>query len=330
MTRKLRLLVSVALLSWLGWQTDWQQVGTAFTHLRIELWLAAVGVLVLTQFVSSVRWQMLARPLGLERPLSQLVGFYFIGMYFNLLLPTSVGGDVVRAWYLDGQSGNRLNAFISVFLDRLCGLWILLLLACLGVLMSPLELPTWIPLFVWGCAGCAAAGLTAMPILTQHSDKAPWKFRQLLEAFKALPSWRAWVGPVLLSVFVQVANVVIVWLVGQALGAPVPFAYYWLLVPMVSLLTMLPISVNGMGVREGAMALLLAPLGVSGGIALTLAFLWFAVSATVSLLGGLVYLFGRFPRPAVGPATSGEGQTNHEFVNCDTDQGREGQFKAAA
>src|SRR5262249_3524405 len=103
----------------------------------------------------------------------------------------------------------------------------------------------------------------------------------------------------LLSVGVQAANVVLVWLVGKAIAAPVPPAYYWIVVPMVSLLQVVLPSLNGHGVREGGLILFLAPVGVPAGTALTLSFLWFAVMATASLCGGAVYLFGRFPRLGV-------------------------------
>src|SRR5439155_7415572 len=85
----------------------------------------------------------------------------------------------------------------------------------------------------------------------------------------------------LLSLCVQAANVLIVWLIGQAIHVPVPSAYYWVMVPMVTLLTLLPISINGMGVREEATALFLTPLGIAESAAVTLSVLWFAVSASV-------------------------------------------------
>ncbi len=136
-----------------------------------------------------------------------------------------------------------------------------------------------------------------------------------------------------LSVFVQVANVVIVWLIGEAIRAPIPAAYFWVMVPMVSLLTLLPVSVNGMGVREGATALFLAPLGVEQGTALTLAFLWFAVYTVVSLLGGAVYLFGRFPKPetpAQTPAHAPVREVTCGSLGGDSDQGRTGERRQAA
>jgi glycosyltransferase 2 family protein len=332
LNKALRLGVSAILLSWVAWRTDWTKVGEAFAQFRLELWLAAIGTLAITQIVSALRWQMLARPLGFERSLWQYTGFYFIGMYFNLLLPTSVGGDVVRAWYLDDRSGRRLAAFVAVFLDRLSGLLMLLALACVAVALRPknLLLPAWIPWTVWGTAGGIVSGLALLPLLARRSQRARLRARQLRSVFDTLRSPRLLAATTLLSLVVQAANVLIVWLVGTAIGAQVPGAYYWIVVPMISLLTLLPISVNGMGLRENGMAVFLAPLGIGEGTALTLSLLWFAVVSATSLAGGLVYHFGRFPRPETPADLADEVQTDEGPIGGDPDQGRTGQSKAAA
>jgi uncharacterized membrane protein YbhN (UPF0104 family) len=100
----------------------------------------------------------------------------------------------------------------------------------------------------------------------------------------------------LLSVVVQLANILIVWLIGLALNLSVPGSYYLILVPTVTLLTLVPISLNGMGVREGGMAIFLAPLGVDPGTAITLAFLWFVAFVLPSLGGVFFYLGAGVPR----------------------------------
>jgi uncharacterized membrane protein YbhN (UPF0104 family) len=310
----LRLLVSAALLGWLAWRTDWRHVGELFAGLRLGYWLAAVGLYVGTQVVSSWRWRMLARPLGFERPLRQYVAFYFLGMFFNLFLPTSVGGDVLRAWYLDGGAGRRGKALVSVLLDRLSGLVVLLVLACVAVVGSPVALPLWIRLSVWGVAGCALLGLFLLPWVARR--------HRLLAEVRRCGAAVLRPGPLGLSVLVQSANVALVWLVGLGLGAPVPGAYYWILVPMVTLLTLLPVSLNGMGIREGATVVFLAPLGVPEGTAVSLALLWFLVFTAAGLIGGGVYLCGPWPRF--------QGRTEHEPVGGHPDQGRARQPRAAA
>jgi uncharacterized membrane protein YbhN (UPF0104 family) len=321
-SKKLRLSISVILLAWLASRTDWDQVGDCFRQLRPVWWLGALGLFVLTQLISAYRWQLVARPLGFARSLRQFTGFYFIGMFFNLFLPTSVGGDVVRAWYLDGGTGRRLSAFLSAFVDRASGLLLLLGLACLATALCPIHLEPWVRYSVWGSAGCALFGMALLPLAARCTGRFARVRRLTADArlFLHFPGLLLVCGG--LSLVIQAANVVVVWLVGQGLGVDIPLTYYWIFVPMVTLLTLLPISLNGMGVREGGMVLFLGPLGVVEGTALSFSFLWFAVFTAASLLGGGIYLFGHFPPP---PA-----QGDHEPVGCDSDQGRAREFKAAA
>jgi uncharacterized protein (TIRG00374 family) len=340
-SRYLRLAGSVALLGLLAWRINWSQLGVAFARLRCELWLLAVLVYVGAQCVSSVRWRLLARPLGFEGPLRHYVAYYFIGMFFSLVLPTSVGGDVVRAWYLAGEpaGGRRLSALLSVFLERCSGLLVLLAIACAAALFGPVPLPARIHWCLWSLTACGLLGVLALHLtarcpvpgdglrpvharLTQFHDQ----FWDALRFYLRHP--RLLVSATLLSIVVQAANVLLVWLIGVACNAGVPAAYYWVLVPLVSLLTLLPFTVNGMGVREWAMVALLAPLHVGTDTAVSLAFLWFAACSTASLGGLVPYLFGRYARPAQPP--SQEERPDHGSFGHHSDQGRTGQSSAAA
>jgi uncharacterized membrane protein YbhN (UPF0104 family) len=330
----LRLAVSAALLGWIARQTDWPSVGRAFGALRVEYWLAALGILLVAQTISALRWQLFARALRFPHTLTQMTGYYLIGMFFNLVLPTSVGGDIMRVLYLDGRSGRKLAAFASVILERLNGLFVLVALASTAVLLSPMELPAWISASIAMIAGCGVLGLLLLPLVVRSGRLPAPRLRQLQTMLQLLRAPRTLISATLLSLFVQVAGVLIVWLIGTGLQAPIPAAYYWVLVPMVSLLTLLPVSINGMGVREGGVVLFLAPLGVEHATALTLAFLWFLVYAAGSLLGGVVYLAGVFPKPqASADAPSGEKLeelTLYGPIPGNSDQGRARQLDPAA
>jgi uncharacterized membrane protein YbhN (UPF0104 family) len=318
----LRLLVSISLLALLAWRADWTKIGAALAHLRIEFWFGAVVLYGLAQIVSALRWQQIARPLHFRQSLRQYISYYFISMFFNLFLPTSVGGDVIRALYLKGQGGSRLAAFLSVFLDRLSGLLVLLGLAGVALLFCPLELPRWVGLGVVGTITAALVAVASLPFLARTT--ARWdlsrRFVLALELYRHRPG--VLLTSTTLSLVVQAINVVIVWLVGRAIAAPVPATYYWIVVPMVTLMTLLPISINGMGVREGGMILFLGPLGVDAATAMSLAFLWFSVFAAVSLLGAAIYLAGGFTGP--------QEQCHDGSINRDPDQGRARESKAAA
>lgn len=318
MNKLVRLTVSGALLSWLAWRTDWMRVQATFANLRVELWLSALAVLLGLQVVSGLRWWILARPLGFHGSAARFTGIYFIGMFFNLILPTAVGGDVIRAWYLDDNSGRRASAFLSVLMDRLSGLVVLLCLACVAQLFSPNNLPHWIGASVWLTVGSGVLGWCLLPHLTRflparHQRLSADVLRSFTSVLRPMPLF--------MSLLVQGGNVVLVWLLGLAIAAPVPGWYYWILVPMVSLLTLVPLSINGMGVREGGTILFLAPFAPAD-TAMILGFLWFTVSAAGSLLGGAVYLFGCFPSLEVPSDDRSLGDHPH--------QGRTRQYSSAA
>jgi uncharacterized membrane protein YbhN (UPF0104 family) len=342
----LRLMGSLILLSLLVWRIDWRQAASAFAQLDARYWLLALAIYLLTQGVSAVRWQMLGRVLGLDGSFWDYLAYYFVGMFFNLVLPTSVGGDVVRAWYLandkrragsvsDGKipvanaSGSSpfSAAFLSVFADRANGLAVLIVMACLAALCCPTPLPGWIKGIVAGMAAACLLGVAVLPLLP--------RLRQWLPTHRRLtPLWDgaalclsnrvvlAWVT--LLSLVVQAANVLLAWLVGKGLGLEAPLLYYGVFIPLVSILTLLPISLNGMGLREYGTIVLLAPLQVSEASAVTFSLLLFAVYTAASLMGGAVYLLGRsapFPLEAPGHA---------DPVGGDSDQGRMCEPPAAA
>src|SRR5262249_8660901 len=122
-----RVLGTLVLVAVLAWRIDWGQLAGAFARLHGGLWLLAVGGYLLAQLASAWRWHLLARVVGLAGPLLDYLRYYFVGMFFNLVLPTSVGGDVVRVWYLARQEGpapplgRGLAAFVSVLADRFNG-----------------------------------------------------------------------------------------------------------------------------------------------------------------------------------------------------------------
>jgi glycosyltransferase 2 family protein len=288
----IRIAVSALLLIVIAWRTDWNAVAEEFAHLRVEMWLMAFSLYVLAQIASARRWQLFARALGFEHTLPQYCGYFFIGLYFSLVLPTLVGGDVMRIWYLDGGSGRKRSALGSVFLERVNGLLVLIATACLGVLISPVELPGWIVASVWGIAGCAGLGLASVPILKRWQRLSSERRHQLQLFADLMRAPKTLFEASVMSILVQACGVLILWCLGLGLGVDVPLAYYCVLVPMVSLLMLLPISVNGMGVREAGIVLFLLPLGVAESAALSLAFLWFITGVAVSLIGGVVYLCG--------------------------------------
>jgi uncharacterized membrane protein YbhN (UPF0104 family) len=303
-SKYLRWVVSAALLSVLAWQTSWADVVARFADLRAGWWCAAFVLLLLGLTGSARRWQIYANEVGFDGPWWQFCTYYFVGMFFNLVLPTSVGGDVVRVVYLNDQGSRKWPAFVSVLLERASGLMVLIAFACVGLFFCPFTLPAWVLACVWG----SAAGSLLAVLVVRYA--ACWRWlsqdqrEQLRLIIDLLQLPRLWARTAMLSVLTQAAGVVVVWCLAMSIGLDVPFAYVCVFAPMLTLLMLLPVSVGGMGVREGGMVLFLAPLGIDTGSALTLAFLLFSVGAAISLLGGLLYLLG-VPPARLNPAAAG-------------------------
>jgi len=258
------------------------------------------------------------------------LGYYFVGMFFNLFLPTSVGGDVVRTWRLARCEGGalpkerrRTAAFLSVFGDRLNGLVALIAVAGVAALCCPAAPPAWVGGTVAGLVGAAALVLASLPWLGRLGRLHP-RLRVLSDAAAAYArNPRTLAAATALSLAVQAANAVVWGLMGAALDLPVPPAYYGVVAPLAALLALLPVSVNGVGLREAAAVLLLAPLGVGPAEAVTFSVLTFAAATAASLGGAGCLVFGRFPRYE-------EARPDDDVVRGDPDQGRAGQPPAAA
>ena len=308
-----RLAVSVGLLAYLFGRIEWFQVRELLGTLDSGWWLAALVVYVASQFASAWRWSRLARPVGLPATYRQCLRWYFEGSFFSLCLPTSIGGDVWKAWRLAGTADERLLAGCTVLADRLAGLTAVLVIGLSALAKQSFRLTSGEALFLG-----AGLYLGALVVIYLGLTMLGWFGRRLWRwpligdlLFKLMPfghhpavAWKA----VSWSIVVQSLNVAAVMLLGRAMALDLPLGAYAAAVPLVALATVLPISLNGIGVREGGMAWMLAAYAVPQTEAATLGLLWTMVNMTSGLLGGVVYLVGREKR--VKPAARSDSSTH--------------------
>ncbi len=293
----LRALAGLGLVAFLAAKTDWQPVRAAIDGMRWEHWAAAAAIYIGSQVVSAWRWAALARPLGFEFRQRQFTRLYFEGMFFSLCLPSSIGGDVVKAYRLAPTAAGRMLAACTVLADRATGLVGLFVIGLTALTARHFEL-TLAPALAAGAAilvtalASVSVGLNIVNRLVKlmpPEGRFERLFGKLLpyhsrpEVFRRAIGW---------GLIVQFLNVLVVVELGQAMGLAIPLVAYFVAVPVVALLTLLPVSVSGVGVREGGLAWMLASYGVGQGIGITLGILWFLVTVAGGLLGGLAYLRG--------------------------------------
>jgi uncharacterized membrane protein YbhN (UPF0104 family) len=303
-----RIAMTAALLAYALRGVKWEdQVvdGQVVSGMRTVLagadwrwWLAGMGLAMLVQVVAGIRWAELARPLGFDFPRRMFVWRFFEGMFFSLCLPSSIGGDVVKAYRIGDTTPRRLLAGCSVLADRLTGLSALAVLggAALAARKYDLSLPVTLAVAAGLLAVVLGAFLLAVScldtIIAVLPEGGPFRgFLSELLPYQQRPSLIA--KAVAWSFLVQAGGAVSVAVSARALGVEQPLSVWFSVVPLVALVAVLPISIGGFGVRENATALLLAEQGVSADRAVGVALLWGLSQLVIGLMGGVLFLLDR-------------------------------------
>ncbi len=299
----LKVALSAALLTWFLLRTDREQLGSAFAAIPAWLWPLLFGMYIVSQLISTTRWYMLARVLGFQGRWSSYLNYYFSGMFFNLFLPTSIGGDVMKVFFISRGQGAKAKilASYSVFADRLLGLCSLLIMGAGAVLASPGILPApFSTLLIWSGAGVVAALFCAPLVERLAGNRLGAMVEKILRIL--LVFWKhpqVLVVCLVLSALVQGICIYICVLTGRAMGINAPILLYFAAFPLVALLTMIPISFSGIGVREGGFVYFLGLHGVPSAQAMMLSLSFFAVQVAASLVGGIVYSTGGYKKTGI-------------------------------
>ncbi|HEY9719424.1 MAG TPA: lysylphosphatidylglycerol synthase transmembrane domain-containing protein [Trichormus sp.] len=261
------------------------------------LGLAAV-MLVLTTFLNAHRWQILAAAVGFHKPVMELAKYCFAGNFFNLMLPSTVGGDFSRSYYLSKGTGRYHHALYSVLADRVVGISVLFAFATGGILFGPgaMNMPWQLKAPILGGTVALFGLLPFLPTLTTKILGPQNKITQRLNNSVVQAYWRdsGMIGvSLVLSVVLQLVMVLCHVCIGLALGFQnVPLWYYFVFYPSVAVLGFITPSFNGVGIREWAYTYFLTMMGVDQTRAVTFAVIWLGLITFNALFGGVVYALG--------------------------------------
>jgi uncharacterized membrane protein YbhN (UPF0104 family) len=311
----MKLLVSAGLLGFFFTRIHPERFFDTLATANFSYVALALVVYLLTQLGSAFRWAVLARPLGFDTRLKNYSLYYLIGMFFNLFAPSTVGGDVTRVYYLarDGETRREkrwavstVPAAVSVFMDRALGMTVLVWLGAVGLALYPeYAVPQPIRSLTFVLAvGLMVGGLLvplARPILPVEGHPIVVKLRLAMHAYRA--HWTVIPQVILMSFILHLVQAWLHVMMGKALQIDVPFSFSIILYPLVGTFAALPISLNGLGLREGGYLFLLGLIGVSSEKGVAFGLLLFLVVVVDSLIGGLLFLLKKSPTPA--PDSSG-------------------------
>lgn len=314
-----RLALAPVLLLAVLWIVDWRAVLVRIREADVAWLLPALATAVGANLVSAMRWRSLVRWLGQSVSAAWAATTYFQGAAINALLPGAVvGGDLYRAIALQAHGQRALESGLSVLLDRISGLWMLVVLGTLGAAwgvdsggsreLASLGLP---PLSAFGFLLIALALLIAPALALsiarrlrrRERPQEGWSARLAGLAHRPHAP-REYVRQGFGSALVQALSIATLACSGRALGLDEPFWIYAVAAVPTFLMATLPLSFGGWGTREAAAALSLGTLGVAAPTAVAISMLYGLFALAQAIVGaGLLLLTRR--RPAVHRRESG-------------------------
>ncbi len=298
----LKVLVSAGLLIYFFTRIHIERFVETFTTANFSYVALILVVYLVSQFVGVIRWMILARPLGFKTPLKVLVNYYLVGMFFNLFAPGTVGGDVSRIYYLarEGEpngdkqwGGVTMHAAVSVFIDRVIGMAVLVWVGAGALLLFPqYPVPAAVRSVTYGLGAAFVLGGLLLPVLRRilPVDGHPIivKLRVAFRSYRA--HWQTIPQAIFLSFIVHFIQAWVHLLLGRAIQLDIPYSYCLILYPLVGTFSALPVSLNGLGLREGGYLFLFQFIGVGSEKGVAFGLLLFVVVALDSLVGGLLFL----------------------------------------
>jgi uncharacterized membrane protein YbhN (UPF0104 family) len=268
-------------------------------------WFALAGIVLFAALVvGAVRWHLFLEAAGLARSLAQTTRVYAIGAFANSFLPSGFGGDALRAW-LAGSPGTRGLAAVTVVVDRATMLAAALVFAWLALAGNPDAVPgTLIQTLAALTVAVVAAGLVITVVFRASvrssswlpARLAPWIAKSARPARACFRGSAAWTTAVL-GLCYEALAVLSVWLVARSVDLDLPFSLLAVVVPIVLVVTAVPISLGGLGVREGSYVVLLHQAGVSTTDAALLSLSSTVLFALVTLPGAFALLTINSPGP---------------------------------
>ncbi|UCF78332.1 MAG: flippase-like domain-containing protein [Candidatus Eiseniibacteriota bacterium] len=297
-----KMMVSLSLLVYLLYQIKPGNFVDTMLKARPEFLAWAALLFLSSNLLGSWQWGMLLRAQGVRIPFYRVASFYFVGLFFNNFLPANIGGDIVRIYDAARYCKDRSAVFIATFMDRVIGLLAISFLAVVAAAFSLDHYKIFL-LYLTVVLGFCGSLFVVLSILNRRIlavFEKPFKLikafeinRRVTKLFDELHSFRDKL-PLLMAVLslavgIQVLRVFVHYLVARSLGIELSPSYFFLFVPVLAALSALPVSINGLGVREGAGVVLFGLVGVAAHQAFSLEFMTYLVGVAISLSGGVIF-----------------------------------------
>ena len=293
-----KLVITAGLFWWVFSGVDLSELWRRVSRLSLSVAGLCIAILIVQSFFAALRLRLLSGFFGSRTSIPVCWHYTLVGLFFNQVLPSTVGGDAIKAWLLAQRDGWSLRgALHCVVIDRALGLLALLML--IAATMPWITATVEDEQAVFGVVMVVAGGflgtlifafLPRLPLFVERTRIAREvrAFRDAFRGIMAVPALCA--AAAVLGNSMYLVNVAVVWLVARDVGIAAGFVDCLVIVPTALLVSVVPISIAGWGLREGAMVAGFSYVGISATDAVFLSVVLGAAITLIGLLGGLLWM----------------------------------------
>ncbi len=304
----IKAIISVSLLLYIIFNINWNEAGENFQRGNYYLIFVGFTLNILERFFLTHKWNILIRARGIKISLIRLFFINSIGTFWGMFLPSSLGTDVVRGYYLVKNNSEKSISVSSVFVDRILAMFSLLLIGVIAIIISG-DLLSEYNLNIYIVSLFIISTLIFYLFQKEEvynfikSKLQKMKFQKLINLFIKLHSSileykkyrKALIFSFLFNLLVQFTRVLTYYIISVAFNIPIPIIYFLIFVPIVMIVLMIPISIGGFGLSEGTFIAFFVLIGISINDGVVISFTNTFINTVNTLLGGVIYLFYTHP-----------------------------------
>jgi len=299
----LRISISIILLIFLFKQIEGKAVFGIIKNADKLLLSLSFFLTFFIYFLCFFRWKMLLDTVGVNTPLGRLISAFAGGIFFNLFLPSTIGGDFVRSADLSIQTKKTKEVVATVILDRLSGFIGLAAVALLALFWGRKLIHD--KIIIQSIFAVTAVLISIMLVLFNKAvyskinrllySPDSGKIRAAIESIhqemhKLRNHKRVVLRNLFLSFIVQAISPLSVYIISLSLGLKLDIAYFFIFLPIVGVVTLLPVSLGGLGLRDAATIYLFAKAGIGKDLSFAMSLLSFFFIAVYAVIAGIIYV----------------------------------------
>jgi len=295
-TLLLKGFVSIFILAWLAYFLQWQELITILSGVKISWLLCSIVFIIASMVISVYKWQVVLQAQGMQFGYMELWRAYWVGLFFNNFLPSSIGGDAMRILWIASICGDTPGATNSVVIERILATAGMGMVGLLGAILvaRPNSVVVFLYLALTVISGLLIIVVLGMPFLKwsrENANPVAHFFQRLsVHSCRLQGNWGKLLQVVLASIVFHISVVAIGFSIFRSLGLNISVIESIYVIPLTIAAAMVPIGVNGYGLREGAYIALLGGYGISSNGAFASSVMFAFLVSMCSLYGGGVFL----------------------------------------